>query len=100
MNLYEAVLKEMDGDEQLLSGEQCSKISMMMGEPAENIYLLILHHYITNCKFDKQNLIEGKETPYKFKFATKDGKGAKFSVSNLPDDLQRIIYRYLQMILF
>ena len=94
MYLYDLICKSMDGTEELLNSEQCSKISMMDGEAVENIYLLILHHFVTNNK-SKQ---ETKELPYKAKMASKDGKGLKFSVSLLPDDIQRIIVRYLRTI--
>ena len=98
MLLYFLTLKQMDGKEELLSGDHCSKISMMEGEVAENIYLLILHHFVTTNKGFKQALIEGKEIPYSAKVASKDGKGLNFRVSALPDDLQRILFRYLKMI--
>lgn len=98
MNIYNLVLRSMDGTEELLSGEQCSKISMMDGEAAENIYILILHHFNTTNKGYKQILIDGKDFPYKSKVASKDGKGVKFSVSSIPDDVQRIIVRYLKII--
>ena len=98
MKLYDDVLKSMDGTEELITGENCSKISMMNGQVVDNIYLLILHHFTLNNKGYKQILMEGKEFPYKAKSATKDGKGLKFMVSALPDDIQRIIVRYLKLI--
>jgi len=99
MLLYQSLLSAMDGTEELLTGDHCSKISMMEGEPAENIYLLILHHFVTSNKnCNKQILIEGKENPYSAKPASKDGKGLHFKVSSLPEDLQRIIVRYLRML--
>ena len=98
MNLYAEVLRSMDGSEELLSNEHCSKISMLEGEVVENIYILILHHLSSSNKNCKQGLIEGKENPYMAKYASKDGKGLNFRVSNLPDDLQRIIVRYLRLI--
>ena len=99
MFLYDSVCKLMDGTEELINAEHCSKISMMDGEAAENIYLLILHHFvITNKGNVKQILTDGKELPYKAKAASKDGKGLKFLVSCLSDDIQRIIVRYLRII--
>lgn len=88
----------MDGTEELLNSEHCSKISMMDGEAAENIYLLILHYFVTNNKSNINSKQLMNETPYKSKFASKDGKGLKFSVSCLPDEIQRIIVRYLRII--
>lgn len=101
MYLYDSVCKLMDGSEELLNAEHCSKISMMDGEVAENIYLLILHHFvITNKGNSKQLLSDAKDLPYKAKLASKDGKGLKFSVSCLSDDIQRIIVRYLRTITY
>lgn len=98
MNLYNLTVKAMDGSEELLTADHCSKISMMDGEVVENIYLLILHHFTTTNKGYKQILMDGKEFPYKGKLASKDGKGMKFIVSTLPDDIQRIVVRYLRII--
>ena len=98
MKLYDEVIKSMDGTEDLLTGENCSKISMMNGPVVDNIYLLIFHHFVINNKGYKQILMDGKEYPYKSKLATKDGKGLKFAVAALPDDVQRIIVRYLKLI--
>ena len=98
MQLYDVVCQNMDGTEELLSGDHCSKISMMNGEVVENVYLLILHHFVTTNKGYKQKLMEGTEYPYTAKLASKDGKGLSFRVSFLPDELQRIIVRYLRMI--
>lgn len=94
MLLYESVCKLMDGTEELLNVEHCSKISMMDGEAAENVYLLILHHSILH----KNLKLTSGEFPYKAKNASKDGKGLKFGVASLPDDIQRIIVRYLRII--
>ena len=98
MLLYDSICKLMDGTEELINAEHCSKISMMDGEAAENIYLLILHHFTISSKGNKQMMTEGKEFPYKAKLASKDGKGLKFVVSYLSDDIQRIIVRYLRII--
>lgn len=98
MNLTEKIVQQMDGTEEMLNNEHCSKISMMDGDAAENIYILILHYFVTNNKGYRQSLLEGRELPYKSKPASKDGKGLKFSVSTLPDELQRIIVRYLRII--
>jgi hypothetical protein len=98
MLLYLSVLKKMDGTEELLSSVHCSKINTMDGEVALNIYLLILHHFVISHKNHKQLVLENKETPYSSKLASKDGKGITFRVSTLPEDLQKIIVRYLKII--
>lgn len=98
MKLYELVLENVDGQEEPLSNDHCSKISMMNGEASENIYLLIFHHFAINNKGKKQLLMNGIEYPYGGKPASKDGRGINFKLSTLPYDLQQIIVRYLKMI--
>ena len=99
MNLYKEVLSHLDGTEELLNADYCSKISMLEGEIAEDIFLLILIHYLENIENNK--VIEetnGKEFPYFSKTVTKDGKGLIFKVSQIPEKLQKIIVRYLNLI--
>ena len=98
MNLYDKVVKLLDGTENLLNGDYCSKISMMDERMSEDVYILILQHFTSNNKGFKQALIEGSETPYGAKFASKEGKGLIFKVGRVPDDLQRIIVRYLLIV--
>jgi hypothetical protein len=98
MEFLNKVVKLMDGTEELMNGEHCSRISMMDGQMAEDVYLLILQHFIENNKGFKQALIDGKELPYSSKPASKDGKGLTVKVSQIPEDLQRIIVRYLRIV--
>ena len=98
MDLYDKVVKLVDGTEGTLNGDYCSKISMMDERMSEDIYILILQHFTSNNKGFKQALIEGKETPYNGKIITKDGKGLNFKVNHIPEDLQRIIVRYLMIL--
>jgi len=89
--------KFLDGSEELLTNEHCSKISMMDESMAEDIYILILKYYsIHNQK--NQDIIGGEEVPFSGKFLTKDGKGLNFKVSQIPEELQRIIVRYLRIV--
>lgn len=100
MELYKTVTASMDGKEKLLENDECPKISMLTEDYAEDIYILILHHYYINHQSEtaKQNLLDGKVYPYGVKPLTKEGKGAKAVVAHLPEDLQKIIYRYLKII--
>ena len=93
MNLLD-ISKFLDGTEELLTADHCSKISMMDEKMAEDIYILILNYYSGNEK----DLIEGKEIPFSGKFLTKEGKGLNFKVSQIPEELQRIIVRYLRIV--
>ena len=93
MNLLD-ISKFLDGTEELLTSEHCSKISMMDEKMAEDIYILILNYFSGNEK----DLIEGKEIPFSGKLLTKEGKGLNFKVSQIPDELQRIIVRYLRIV--
>jgi len=98
MELYKKVVNSLDGSEDLLNGEYCSKISMLDGDTAEDVYLLILVYFTENNKNSKQALSEGKEFPYSSKVVTKEGKGLNFKVSQIPEELQKIIVRYLRLI--
>jgi len=92
------ISKYLDGSEELLTSENCSKISMMDENMAEDIYILILQYFINNNKINKEDLIEGKEIPFSGKSLSKDGKGINFKVSQIPQELQRIIVRYLRIV--
>ena len=96
MLLYDEVTQKLEPDDGLLTSSSCSKISMMSGEQAENILLLIIRHCHLNMEdFSPEFLIDNL---YKYKPATKTGLGAKFSSNHIPDDLQRIISCYLRLI--
>jgi hypothetical protein len=96
MELYDIVIKNMNGKEELLTGENCSKISMLTETYAEDIYLLILHYYVSE-KQNKEKLL-ANELPYSSKTVSKDGKGIVFKLALLPEELQKIIFRYLTLI--
>ena len=96
--MYQKICKMMDGTEELLNRDYCSKLSMMDEKMSEDIYIIILQYFTSNNKGHKQSLIDGKEIPYLGKALTKDGKGLNFKVSNIPEDLQRIIYRYIKTV--
>lgn len=96
--MYQKVCKMMDGTEQLLNRDFCSKISMMDEKMTQDVYIIILQYFTSNNKGHKQSLIEGKEIPYSGKTLTKDGKGVTFKANNLPDELQKIIYRYVKFV--
>lgn len=98
MDLYQKVLKNLDGTEELLSGEFCSKISMMSDPMTTDIYIIMLQHFINNNKGMKESLVSGKEIPYLGKTVTKEGKGVNFKATNVPEDLQKIVYRYMKMV--
>lgn len=96
--MYQKVCKMMDGTEQLLNREYCSKLSMFNQKMTEDVYIIILQYFTSNDKGNKKLLMEGKELPYSSKALTKDGKGLSFKASNLPDELQKIIYRYVKLV--
>jgi hypothetical protein len=72
MTLLEKVKKLMDGTEKL----------------AEDIYILILEYYLSQNK-------NVTDIPYNGKSATKENRGVTFKVAQLPEDLQKIIVRYI-----
>ena len=87
--LYDEVISQMDGNETILSQSHCSTIARLNQEHLNIIYLLILHHYLKSGKTD---------LPYGARTIS-NGKGVSFrKLSQIPDDLQKIIYRYLMII--
>ena len=97
MLLYSQVLEKLQDSDDVLTSGDCSKISMMSGEEAENIFLLILHHC---CSTNSEAKIveEIIEVLYKYRPATKTGLGAKFNLIHIPENLQRILSCYLRLI--
>jgi len=91
MTLLEKVKKLMDGTETTLGTEHCSKISMLDEKLAEDIYILILEYYLSQNK-------NVTDIPFNGKSATKENRGVTFKVAQLPEDLQKIIVRYIILI--
>ena len=98
MEFFRNVVRHMDGTESLLDGEHCTQLSMLDERMSEDIYILILAHFQENNKGKKGALLEGKEIAYSGVILSKDNKGLKFRVSQLPDDCQRLIVRYLRIV--
>ena len=98
MLLYTRILNSMDGTEELLDADACAIITAFEGETAVDIFLLIIHFYIENNRGVKQSLLEGRELPYGCSINKETGKGLKLKVSNIPEQLQRIISRYLKLV--
>lgn len=95
MSFLSKVIKLMDGTEPLIGGEHCKQISMLDDRYSEDIFLLILQFFCENNKGFKATLLEGKDIPYNGKLISKEGKGLTYKISALPEDLQRILVRYL-----
>lgn len=98
MTLLDEITALMDGTEKSLTQEMGSKISMLDGEIGENIYILILEYYVKNNRINKELLTEGRDIPYGGKAITKTGKGLNFKINQIPEELQKIIYRYMKSI--
>lgn len=98
MQFYNRVVSAMDGTEELLDSAHCKQIGMLDERMSEDIYILILAHYQENNKGKKGALLEMKEIPYEASFISKESKGLKYKVSRIPEDIQRIIVRYLRLV--
>lgn len=86
--LYDQIVSQMDSKETVLNQNHCTTIARLSQDHINIIYLLILHHY-TKTKPTKSDLPYGAKT-------ISNGKGITFRrLNQLPDDLQKIIYRYL-----
>ncbi len=102
MRLYNIVIDSMKADEPVLDSASCGKISMMeatktdSGEDVssiENFFLLILYYYYL------QNKESPKDIVYSGKVLNKTtGKGLNFKLTNLPEQLQKILHCYLRLI--
>ena len=91
--LYDKVIQRIDGTETCLNKTHSAIITKLSQENLDIIYLLILHHWLNspNCK-------NRGDIPYGGKTIS-NGKGVAFrKLSKIPDDLQKIIYRYLLVI--
>lgn len=98
MEFFNMVVSKMTGDESLLDSEHCGQLSMLNEKLCEDVYILILAHFVENNRGKKGLLLDGKEIAYGATLISKDSKGLKFKVSSLPDDCQRLIVRYLKLI--
>lgn len=89
--LYDEVISHMNGEEKTLNQTHCATITKLNSEHINNIYLIILHHYLKS-KSNKTEFPYGGRT-------ISNGKGISFRrLSQIPDDLQKIIYRYMILI--
>ena len=81
----------MNGTETVLSQTHCTTITRLNQKHLNIIYLLILHHYI-KTKPGQMDLPYGSRT-------VSNGKGISFRrLSQIPEDVQKIIYRYLMLV--
>lgn len=96
--LYDEIVKRMDGTEMTLKKNHCASIARMNVDNLEKIYLIILHHYFLKNGAEFANVKDGNLIPYGGKIIS-SGKGIIFRrLGQIPEDLQKIIYRYLNII--
>ena len=89
--LYNELLEQMDGSEDLLTKKYCLTITKLSQEHLTIIYLIILHSYLEDHP-------DSDKFPYDAKTIS-NGKGVLFKkISQIPDHVQKIIYRYLEII--
>ena len=89
--MYDEIVSKMDGTETGLTSEHCATITRLNQEHINNIYLIILHNYVT-VRPNKHDL------PFNSKTIS-NGKGITFrKLSQIPDDVQRIIHKYLNLV--
>ena len=89
--LCDEIIAQMDGSETTLDKTHCTTITRLNQDHLNIIYLIILHNYIiSNPK--KYDLPYGCKT-------ISNGKGVVFRrLSQIPTDVQKVIYRYLMMV--
>ena len=89
--LYDEVVSKMNGTETCLNKSHCTTITRLNQDHLNIIYLIILHYYITT-KPGKHDLPYGSRT-------ISNGKGISFRrLNQIPDEVQKIIYRYLMVV--
>lgn len=89
--LYDEIVSQMNGKETILDKTHCSNIARLDQDHINNIYLIILHHYLID-KPGKYDIPYGGKT-------IAEGKGICFRrLNQLPDNLQKIITKYLEII--
>ena len=89
--LYDEIVSRMDGTETCLDKNHCTTITRMNQDHLNIIYILILHHYASTHP-GKRDLPYGSRT-------ISNGKGISFRrLNQIPEDVQKIIYRYLMII--
>lgn len=89
--LYDEILSKLDGKEEVLNQTNCTTITKLDQEHLNIIYLLILHHHTINGN-NKGDIPYGGRT-------ISNNKGITYrKLSQLPDDLQKIISCYLTSI--
>lgn len=77
----------MDGTETCLTKKHCTTINRLDQNHLDRIYLLILHNYVSTT--GKKDLPYGSRT-------ISNGRGINFRrLSQIPEDVQKIIHRYL-----
>ena len=89
--LYDKILAKMDGTETCLNKSHCTTITRLNQDHLNIIYIIILHHYVTNNP-GNHDLPYGSRT-------ISNGKGISFrKLSQIPEDVQKIIHRYLKTV--
>ena len=89
--LYEDVIRRMDGTETVLNKTHCTTIARLDQNHLDIIYLIILHHYMIT-RPGKYDIPYGGKT-------IANGKGITYrKLNQIPDDLQKVIYRYLELV--
>lgn len=90
--LYDEVVGKMTGQETTLTQNQCTNITKLDQNHVDIIYLLILHYFISNGN-NKGDIPYGGKT-------ISNGKGINFRrLNQIPDDLQKIINCYLNLVI-
>ena len=89
--IYDEIVSQMTGSEPSLSRAECTTIAKLSQEHLDIIYLLILHHYM-------QENPGKKDIPYNGKTISDNKEVMYRKLSQLPDDIQKIINKYLSLI--
>lgn len=88
--LYDEIVSKMDGTETSLTKAHCTTINRLDQNHLEIIYLIVLHHYLLSKP-------GRNDFPYSSKTIS-NGKGVLFRrLNQIPEDAQKVVYRYLTL---
>ena len=90
--LYDQLLSQLDNKNiKTINKKHASSIARLPQEHINIIYILILHYYMKN------NSNTTFDVPYGGKTSS-SGKGVTFKLNNLPETLQSMIVKYMDII--
>jgi len=93
--LYDKISSLVKNEDKTLNEKHCFMISKLPDQHIQIVYLLILHHWLLSNRGKATSL--KKDNPYNSRYIGKK-KGLTFRINYIPNDLQKILVKYLNII--